>query len=186
MVRTERTDTEPRRIDADRLQLRARAVSQVSREEPENDIRMRLERGEQRKHAGQNSWMVSGGLQLGAKSLNVEIEHGLHSRVDVMIPVTGETHHITHDLRVGLPVEAIIGRHRDAENFEERMLNRSPAGTVGPHERAVDVEEDELHELDRDVRARRTPIMTPAAPQICQTPGSSRSAAHATSIAKTG
>src|SRR5581483_11818308 len=96
--------------------------------------------------------------------------------VDVLVVMTGEPHQLAHDLRIGLPVEAVILRARGAEHFDQRAVNRAAARAVGEQDRAVDVKQNELH-----VRVSTRPPRMPAAPTPCQMVGTSPSSAHATS-----
>src|SRR2546422_1958021 len=57
-----------------------------------------------------------------------------------------ERQEITHDLRIGLPIEAVaLDGPRSTGLVEERALDRPAPGAVGPQERPIDVEQNELH-----------------------------------------
>src|SRR5207253_7544161 len=57
-----------------------------------------------------------------------------------------ERQEITHDLRIGLPVEAVgLDGPGGTGLVDERALDRPAPGAVGPQERPIDVEQNELH-----------------------------------------
>ena len=59
-----------------------------------------------------------------------------------------EREQLSHDLGVRLPVEPIaLDRPRRPDLVQQGAMNRAPAGAVRPQQRAVDVEEDELHRM---------------------------------------
>src|SRR5207249_5601928 len=65
----------------------------------------------------------------------------------VRVRVSRERQEIPHDLRIGLPIEPVgLDGPRRTGFVEECALNGAAAGAVGPQERAIDVEQDELHE----------------------------------------
>src|SRR5207237_8908419 len=99
--------------------------------------------------------------QLGAKVIHIAATDRLdHARV-VRVRVSGERQEIPHDLRIGLPVEPVgLDGPRRTGFVEECALNGAAAGAVGPQERAIDVEQDELHVaniIDRWLDQRRAP-----------------------------
>jgi len=64
--------------------------------------------------------------------------------------VSGQGQQLAHDLRIGLPVEAVgLNRARRARLLEQGAMDRPPARAVGPEQGAVDVEEDELHDDEK-------------------------------------
>src|SRR5690348_6367510 len=137
-----------------------------------------------------------GVAQLFAQANHIAIEKFLHARVDVLVLVPNDTHQLANDLRIGLPIEAVIRWSGLAEDLGERPMNCSSAGAIGPEKSAVDVEEDQTRAArngERRVRCRsdhervrRRPVMIEIAPAICHAVIDSPSTNRATSSANTG
>jgi len=95
--------------------------------------------------------------------------------------MTRDAHQLSHDLRIGLAVEAVIGWASAAEHVEQRAMNRALPCTVGEQDGAVNVKENELH-----IRVSKSPLMMLAAPTPCHGVGDSPSTSQATSTAMSG
>jgi hypothetical protein len=68
----------------------------------------------------------------------------MKTRVDVGLRDSGVAQQLTHDLRIGLSVEAVLARSGLAEVLLQRLKHGAAAGAVGPQDRAVDVEQHDL------------------------------------------
>src|SRR3989449_10933273 len=107
---------------------------------------VRLERREQVGDPHHQPRRLGRPLELGAEMLDVSsadrLDHG-------GIPgsrMPRERQEITYDLRIGLPIEAVaLDGPRGTGLVEERALDRPAPGAVGPQERPIDVEQNELH-----------------------------------------
>src|SRR6185437_589171 len=180
MVRSERTHAKTGDVDARRTQLECGAGTQISREQAEHDVAARFERVEQRHHALEDM-RVHARRQFHLEPREIEPDEWLHPRADRGVGVPRGAHEITHDLRISLAIVAIVRGSRTAEDVLERCSHGATAGAISPEKRAVNVEENELHE-----RVRRTPAMMVTAPNPCQSVGTSAMSTHDASSAITG
>jgi len=154
VVRPECADDEPLGRDAHRGELGVRAGPDVAREETEHDVAAGLERVEQLAHAGKDVVALLDVGELRLEQGEVALEHLVDPRVDLAIRDAGVAHQLAHDLRIRLPVEAVIVRAAVSEVLFERTEDRAPAGPVGPEDGAVDVEQNEAaHARGRGERA---------------------------------
>src|SRR2546427_12831630 len=85
-------------------------------------------------------------LELCAEMIHVaSADRPDHARV-LRARMPRERQEVPHDLWVGLPVEAVgVDGSRGTGLVHQGTLDRPAAGAVGPEERAIDVEQDELH-----------------------------------------
>jgi len=181
VVGTVRTDCESIRIDAGSIELRSRAGGEIAGEQTKDDVRALIERVEELGHTRHQTHAFRSRAQLLAQVLDVTVEQPLHSRVYMFISVSLELHQLTNDLRVGLPIEAmVIGAGRPI-HLDQGAMNGSFARAGSEENGSVDIEEDQLH-----IRVNKSPLMMLAAPMHCQTVGVSPSISHATSTAITG
>src|SRR3989442_11280277 len=109
---------------------------------------MRLERREQladpRIELRDLCWLA----ELGGQQVDIAAAHSGDTRLRPRVGVTGQLQQFPHDLRIGLAIESVaIDRAGGAHLVEQGAMDRTPAGTVGPQQGSVDVEEDETHGL---------------------------------------
>jgi len=107
---------------------------------------VRLEPCEQFFDAGQDLGRLSGTVELNPQMLDVAEADGGDQRVVACVRMAREREELPHDLGVGLPIEA-VGRDRSGRTrlVAQRAMNGASSGAIGPEERTVDVEQDELH-----------------------------------------
>jgi len=68
--------------------------------------------------------------------------------------MTRELEQLAHDQRIGLAIQPVaIDRAGGAGLVAQRRPHRAAAGPVGPQERAIDVEENELHAWEKIARS---------------------------------
>ena len=149
VIRSVRTNNEPAWIDTHRLQLRACSRREVSSEQAKRDVVAIVQCVEKLWNTRHDAKVVTGCAELLAQPFDVQIEQCLHAAIDMIVGVADEAHELAHDLRVSLAVEPVIGGSSAAEDLDERAVDSAPAGTVGEQQRAVDVKEDELHDITR-------------------------------------
>jgi len=79
--------------------------------------------------------------KLGREQPDVAATHRLYAFSVRGIRVPGQGQQLTHDLRIGLPVEPVrLDRARRPRLLEQRAMDRPPARAVGPEKGTVDVE----------------------------------------------
>ncbi len=181
VIRSEGVDSKPIRIYPGRRQLYARAGLYVTCEQAEDDILARLERIEQLDDAIEWTHVELPTLRAFAQSFEIDPDQLLHPRIDVLIGVSFQAHNVSHDLLVGfsvVPVRRIAGR---AEDRSQRPPHRCASESVGIEKRAVDVEQNEPHDL-----VRKTPAMMVTAPTPWKIVGISPRNAHAATNATIG
>src|ERR1051325_9005949 len=84
--------------------------------------------------------------ELGAEERDVAFAHRGDPFLRLTLRVARQRQQLAHDLRIGLPVEAVaIDGSRRAHFVEQGAMNGSASRAVGPKQRAVDVEEDQPH-----------------------------------------
>ena len=114
---------------------------------------MRLERDQQFFDAGIESGRLRRFRELGRQQADIAIAYGCDPVLGLALGVTGHLQQLAHDLRVGFPVEAIgIDGAGGAHFLEQGSLNGSASGAVGPEQRSVDVEQDQTHGTENNVR----------------------------------
>jgi len=111
------------------------------------EIRLRLEGREQLGDPDHEPRGLRRLPELGREQLDVAAAHRLNALLVRRLRVAGQSQQLAHDLRIGLPVEAVgLDRTRRPRLEEQRAMDRPPTRAVGPEQRAVDVEQDELHD----------------------------------------
>jgi len=135
-------------------------------------------------------------LQLFAEAGHITSEQLLHALVDVRVFVADAAHQLADDLWIGLPIEAMIGRSRVAEDLDQRAMDGAAPRAVAQEERTIDVEENEPGGARRACRrakvgrghdlVRRSPVMIDAAPATSQPVIPSPRTSQATARANTG
>jgi hypothetical protein len=131
MIGSIRADHEHLRIDADCLEFGSRTVDQIPGKKAECDIVTLRKRGEKVGHTWQRHGPVFRVAQLLAKTDHITIEQLLHARVDVLVVVADDAHQLSDDLRVGLPVEAMVRWSGVAEDLNQRAVDRTPTCAIG-------------------------------------------------------
>ncbi len=85
-------------------------------------------------------------LELGREQADVAAAHRFNALLVRGPRVAGQRQQLAHDLRIGLPVEAVgLDGPGGTGLVDERALDRPAPGAVGPQERPIDVEQNELH-----------------------------------------
>src|SRR5205823_12156009 len=84
--------------------------------------------------------------QLRAEMIHITAAHRVDQGRILRSRMPSERQEISYDLRVGLPVEAVaLDGPRGTGLVDEGTLDRPAPRAVGPEQRPIDVEQDELH-----------------------------------------
>ena len=81
---------------------------EIPRDQPEHDVRSRLERVEQFSDARHQANRRRRLVELFVQEVDVAIEQERHARVDVIVGVSLDPHQLADDLRIRLSVEAML------------------------------------------------------------------------------
>ena len=84
-------------------------------------------------------------LELNGEVLDVAVENLVHSCIDVFVAESLVPEGLAHNLLVRLAIVAMLQRSGSADRVLEGASHGPSSGTVRPHQRAIDIEQGNLH-----------------------------------------
>ncbi len=144
VVGAERADAE-QRPQPGRAQLHAGARLDVAGEQADQRVLASAELSQHLGHSG-HDLNAAAIADDGGELTHVGGEARVESRADRVVGQAGRAHETEHDVGIRAPAEVErVDRPRRPIDLGERLPDGGSASATGGHERAVDVEQEEVH-----------------------------------------